>query len=272
MSQPAKDAKSARPKASRRKSTPTATLETPAKSPRAKASEPSGAVAAVAAPLERSLTEEERIESAKYQPRQMPARVFEEERFLFPDTYGVSRVRLLIKDPEWLFAHWDVDPALISSLRTSLGERATALSRLTLRISDVENGGVSIILLPEGSRSWYVRTDSARRSYRAELGLTLPSGEFRKVAESNTVTSPRTGPSDRKAERVLSYGEARHITAAAAFAAGAEERHSSSEAGPWSAPPQGVALSVEPPQPPSAATAKGKKRSARGGASETFRR
>ena len=50
--------------------------------------------------------------------------MFEEERFLFPESYGENRVRLLVKDPEWLFAHWDVDPARARELRDELGERA----------------------------------------------------------------------------------------------------------------------------------------------------
>jgi hypothetical protein len=151
------------------------------------------------------LTEEEQIESAKYLPRDLPPRVFEEERFLFPDSYGRDRIRLLIKDPDWLFAHWDVDKRVFESLRRSLGERGAALTRLTLRVSDVANGGSTQVLLPFGARSWYVRTDRRRRTYRAELGLTLPSGEFRSLAQSNVVMTPPVGPSPRRAQRRVRY-------------------------------------------------------------------
>jgi hypothetical protein len=152
------------------------------------------------------LSDEERIESAKYLPRHTPPkRVFEEERFLFPETYGTNRVRLLVKDPEWLFAHWDVDLRSLSTLRRDVGERAVALSRLTLRVADPGHGGASVILLPPGVRGWYVRADRAPRSYRAELGLTLPSGEFRKLATSNTVTTPRVGPAAGRARRRMHY-------------------------------------------------------------------
>ncbi|HEV8254357.1 MAG TPA: DUF4912 domain-containing protein [Vicinamibacteria bacterium] len=151
------------------------------------------------------LTEEEQIESAKYLPRDLPPRVFEEERFLFPDSYGRDRIRLLVKDPDWLFAHWDVDQRVFESLRRSLGERGAALTRLTLRVSDVANGGSTQVLLPFGARTWYVRTDRRRRSYRAELGLTLPSGEFRSLAQSNVVMTPPVGPSPRRAQRRVRY-------------------------------------------------------------------
>jgi hypothetical protein len=127
-------------------------------------------------------------------PHAVPG-LFEEDRFLFPETHGVDRVRLLVRDPEWIFAYWDVDPAGMKDLGRSLGERGLALSRLTLRVLDPVRGGSSDILLPPGARWWYIRTDSVRRTYRAELGVTLPSGEFRRLAESNTVVTPRVGPS-----------------------------------------------------------------------------
>ena len=110
-----------------------------------------------------------------------------------------------MRDPEWIFAYWDVNPEAMKDLGRKLGERALALSRLTLRVVDPVSGASSDILLPPGARWWYVRTDSARRTYRAELGVTLPSGEFRRLAESNTVVTPRVGPSSERARRRMSY-------------------------------------------------------------------
>jgi hypothetical protein len=171
-----------------------------------------------------ALTQEERIESAKYLPRHLPKRLFEEERFLFPESYGVNRVRLLVKDPEWLFAYWDVDPRSVDTLRNEIGERALALTRLTLRVSDARGRDASVILLPYGARAWYVRAETTPRNYRAHLGWTLPSGEFRPLAESNTVTTPRSGPSSVAAARRVRFGATPEAIAEAAAAPPAEER------------------------------------------------
>ncbi|MBI3932237.1 MAG: DUF4912 domain-containing protein [Acidobacteria bacterium] len=220
------------------------------------------------------LTEEEQIESAKYLPRELPPRLFEEERFVFPESYGINRVRLLVKDPEWIFAHWDVDPQSMESFRADLGERGMALSRLTLKVADVDNGGSSVILLPYGARSWYVRTDSARRSYKAQLGLTLPSGEFRLLAESNTVTTPRVGPSPVKAARRMSYPQAAAVTREQAVAAARDEgRSAAAEAGPWN--PPAAQARVDGSAGPSSAPSAGAKSGAlpeKGGASDVYRR
>jgi hypothetical protein len=206
------------------------------------------------------LSEEDQIRAAKYLPRELPKKVFEEDRFLFPETYGVNRVRLLVRDPEWIFAYWDVSPSSMKDLGRSLGERAFALSRLTLRVIDPVSGGASDILLPPGARWWYVRTDSARRTYRAELGVILPSGEFRLLAESNTVVTPRVGPSAERARRRMSYRDARELPPSAAAAAGLAETEQGVAREPWQA------ASIDGAAEPGATG-----RAARGGASDVFR-
>jgi hypothetical protein len=234
--------KAAAPKAEAPK--PAATRRSPAPRAKAKAPRSTGATRAAlpAVPAKGApagLSEEDQIRSAKYLPRDLPPRLFEEERFLFPETYGVNRVRLLVKDPEWLFAHWDVDPKSIDSMKSGMGERAMALSRLTLRVVDPGNGGSSDILLPPGARGWYIRADETRRSYKAELGITLPSGEFRRLAESNVVVTPRVGPSRERAQRRITFAQAGRLPKEAPVSQREAELRSAgsvSGAGPWKAP------------------------------------
>ena len=221
-----------------------------------------------------ALSDEERIESAKYLPRDLPPRLFEEERFIFPESYGVNRLRLVPRDPQWLFAHWDVDSRSLGDLRNEIGERAVAVSRLTLRISDPDAGGTKVIHVPEGSRSWYVRADSIPRAYRAELGFTLPSGEFRKVAESSTVKTPWSGPSKQTAKGRVRYDQVAPVSSSAA----------SPEPPAWEGDASAIVIDPGPWEPeavaerPAGKTAHEKPRSKggelpdRGGASDTYRR
>jgi hypothetical protein len=225
-------------------------------------------------------SEEEQIEAAKYLPRELP-RLFEEERFIFPESYGQSRIRLLVKDPDWLFAHWDVDPQSLARVRQELGERASALSRLTLRVTDPHNGGENRVLLPEGARSWYVRADRAERSYQAQLGLTLPSGEFRSLAESNTVRTPRSGPSAEGAPRRARYDGstlAEGASSSSSSSAATEPRDSAPPAagpGPWRPDPATAGypgtLAGASPTPSEAGRGRGPGE-APGGASDVYRR
>jgi hypothetical protein len=110
-----------------------------------------------------------------------------------PEPQGANRIRLLARDPGWIFAYWRIDPAAVRRLGEHLGERSIALSRLTLRIVDPRRGTSDDIPLPPGARWWYLRTDGVRRLYRAQLGVTLPSGEFRRLAESDAVVAGGKG-------------------------------------------------------------------------------
>ena len=63
-----------------------------------------------------------------------------------------------------------------------------------------------------------------RRSYKAELGLTLPSGEFRRFAESNTVVTPRVGPSPAAGDNADELRRSRRAFPRDAGAAGRASR------------------------------------------------
>jgi hypothetical protein len=274
----AKPRASAKPKAAAKKAAPAASRARKKAAPRAplaaaparaKATSRRATAKRSAAPVDApravpGLSEEDQIRAAKFLPRELPKRLFEEERFLFPESYGQNRIRLLVRDPEWIFAYWDVKPDSLEELAKKLGERALALSRLTLRVVDPVSGGSSDILLPAGARWWYVRTDSARRTYRAELGVTLPSGEFRRLAESNTVVTPRVGPSPERARRRMSYSDASELAPAAAVAASRADSEQGLASEPW------AAESLDGAAAPSAG-ASARAQAARGGASDAFR-
>jgi hypothetical protein len=268
----------ARPRAKARKDAakpkPEAAPRAPRRSTSRRATAPTRAAAFEPPRAVPGLSEEDQIRAAKFLPRELPKRLFEEERFLFPESYGQNRIRLLVRDPEWIFAYWDVKPESLEDLAKKLGERALALSRLTLRVVDPVSGGSSDILLPAGARWWYVRTDSARRTYRAELGVTLPSGEFRRLAESNTVVTPRVGPSPERARRRMSYRDATELAPAAAAAAGAADSEQGLAHEPWdaesrdgAAEPGATASSARAARTPGASDA-----FRPGGASDAFKR
>jgi hypothetical protein len=260
-----------------------AVAEEPARGPRGKAAKPARSaapsprpspkreaapsVAAEESPAAAGLTDEERIESAKYEPRRARPRVFEEERFLFPQTYGVNRLRLLVKDPEWLFAYWDVDPRSLEALRADLGARASALSQLTLRVFEDQEGGESTFLLPQDTRTWYVQTGATGRPYRAEVGVMLPSGEFRALARSNSVVTPRGARSSQKAKKTVRYDRSRPAGQAPSLPSSGDETPAPDR--PWS-PPLDAGAGPEEDRPRPAP--RGGRNVPRGGASDLHRR
>jgi hypothetical protein len=145
-------------------------------------------------------------------PRRAPARtttarakapVLPSASETLPESYGENRVRLLAKDPRTLYAFWDVDAEAQDALRNELGERGAALSRLTLRVGGEGPAPAVTVMVPEGARGYYLQAEPWRPTFRAQLGFTLPSGEFRVLASSNEVSLPPAGPSPvRATERV----------------------------------------------------------------------
>jgi hypothetical protein len=124
-----------------------------------------------------------------------------EEGFALPRSYGRTRVRVLMQSPGRLYVHWDLSPAVLEDLKAQLGRRAASLARLAIRIHTPESERALLVLLPRGAQSWYVDVPAQRLEYRVELGLVLPSGEFRSIAQGNVLRTPRTTPSPVPAER-----------------------------------------------------------------------
>lgn len=118
-----------------------------------------------------------------------------------PQSYGRTRVRLLMQSPGRLFVHWDLSPGVLEEVKAQLGQRVALLARLAIRITTPGVQRPLLVLLPRGARSWYVDVPGQRLEYRADIGLMLPSGEFRPVAQSNPLRMPRTAPSPVSAER-----------------------------------------------------------------------
>ncbi|HVR72324.1 MAG TPA: DUF4912 domain-containing protein, partial [Vicinamibacteria bacterium] len=137
----------------------------------------------------------------RVEPEDTGAAALPGDEFVFPETYGKTRVRLLMQSPGRLFVHWDLSPGVIDELRAQIGQRAASLARLAIRITTPGAARPLIVLLPRDARSWYVDVPGRRREYRAEIGLMLPSGEFRSVASSNVMRTPRTAPSPVPAAR-----------------------------------------------------------------------
>lgn len=152
-----------------------------------------------------------------------------------PLTYGESHLLLLPRDPQTLFATWDLAPALIESLKSRLGARGFAVSTLTLRLTPA-GGPPAVFHVGRKARSRYLKV-AGGSSFTAEIGFTTPTGRFELAARSVPCFLP-LGPARsafiaHPAPAVASYRAA--PVAAKAVAASAPDA-----AAPASAPAAGV--------------------------------
>lgn len=99
-----------------------------------------------------------------------------------PASYGESHLLLLVRDPQTLFAAWDMAPSTIEALKARIGRRGFAVSTLTLRLTRA-GGGTSEVHVGKKARSRYLKIDGGP-SFIAEIGFTTPAGRFEPMARS----------------------------------------------------------------------------------------
>lgn len=140
-----------------------------------------------------------RVEESKYEITDgEPVRWEDTERFPIPRRYNETRLVLLIRDPNWAFAYWDLTDELRESLQSG-GEA----DELVLRVHDVQgvefngrNSNSSFdIPVQLSDSSWYIYLPNAACGYLLELGI-CSAGRYRCLARSNRVRTPRSRLSD----------------------------------------------------------------------------
>jgi len=117
-----------------------------------------------------------------------PPRGVDPEEGALPDSYGETRLVLLVVDPHLVHTYWEVAPAKLREAQTRAGDSAEAVLRF------YEAAGSFDVNVDLGPRNWYVPLWSAGRSYYTDLGLKDAEGNFFQLARSNVVVTPRTLP------------------------------------------------------------------------------
>lgn len=141
------------------------------------------------------------VERAKFSHPETarPRKVVVEE---IPAQYGENKIILQVRDPWWLHSYWEVTPQALDSLKGRLGDAYWSAKKV-VRVYDVTNiifDGKNAhkffdIEVSADANNWYIDTGGPGRSWCADIGLRLPSGEFITIARSNTVYTPLDVPS-----------------------------------------------------------------------------
>jgi hypothetical protein len=159
--------------------------------------------AAAARNTSSSSSAEEEVERSKYQlgipTKDLSAKVPKD----LPSGYGKDRIVVMVRDPYWLHAYWELTRQAIQRAEAALAQEWHT-SRPILRLLDV--GGhdttstsesiIRDIDIHGGCNNWYLDVSNPPRSYRIDIGYLSRSGRFYVIARSNVVTTPRAGVSD----------------------------------------------------------------------------
>ncbi len=115
-----------------------------------------------------------------------------------PDGYGDSRIVLMPRDPQWVYAYWDIPNSHKQALRQQGGYR------LALRFYDVTDIDISFqrphslqqYECDEIAREWYLPIPVSDRDYIIEIGYLCMDGRWLMLARSARVHVPPVYPSD----------------------------------------------------------------------------
>ena len=114
-----------------------------------------------------------------------------------------DRVVLMVRDPYWLHAYWELASQSVERAQVALAEywhTAKPMLRL-LRVDDINTADCSETVVREveihgGVKNWYLDVSSPPCSFRVEIGYMTTKKRFHVLARSNVVTTPRPGSAE----------------------------------------------------------------------------
>ncbi len=120
-----------------------------------------------------------------------------------PQYYGEDKLVLMVRDPWWLFAYWEITPGRQKQLAHEIDKKEGGDRKTVLRVYDT-SGGLALprfnsffdIELNVYSDNWYIDTGMPDREWVAEIGYRTASGRFFPLVRSNKVRTPAFGISE----------------------------------------------------------------------------
>ena len=103
-----------------------------------------------------------------------------------PDSYGTKKLYLTARDPNILFAYWD-----LSQVQYQEAARAAHDGKVFLEVYVPGEGRVQQIHIWDSHKNWYLQVNRPDTQFVAQLGYYRPDGGFEVLARSSEVRTPR---------------------------------------------------------------------------------
>ncbi len=112
-------------------------------------------------------------------------------------TPAKDRLILMVRDPYWLQAYWEISRQSVERARVALSQN-WYLARPLLRLWEVRRDGISHservfvkdIEIHGRVNNWYINVDNPPRSFEVDIGYATPDRKFFCLARSNIVSTP----------------------------------------------------------------------------------
>lgn len=133
---------------------------------------------------------EQQIEASKYYEPPRIERHVPPQKFELPAGYDENKIILMVRDPYWLYAYWEISNLKITEISLELGEKFKR-SDLVLRVYDASDWRFFDINVSGYINNWYINVGRPNNSFCVDIGFLTPDGYFIAAARSNIVITPR---------------------------------------------------------------------------------
>ena len=111
-----------------------------------------------------------------------------------------DRLVVMVRDPYWLHAYWELSRRSIERARASMGQHWHE-ARPVLRLHEVSRNGTTStarqplrdIAIHGGVNNWYIDVQNPPKHYQVEIGYLSAGRRFYSLARSNVVSTPQSG-------------------------------------------------------------------------------
>lgn len=147
--------------------------------------------------------EQQRVEETKYYVG--PTHEYRKpEEFNFSAGYGDNKIVVMVRDPWWIFAYWEITQEKENEIRNQIGQKGLAAIKSILRVynvTDIEFNGRNAhnsfdIDLHGLANNWYINVGAPNRAWIVDIGIVANNNEFFVLGRSNCIRTPRFGMSE----------------------------------------------------------------------------
>lgn len=137
--------------------------------------------------------------------------VSKEVGYYLPLNYNDNKIILLVRDPYWLFAYWEISNEKREGFIRQFGDLAWNNSKPVIKIVNVTQGKTQYIEINDFANNWYLDVNQPDCIFNAEIGRLFQDDFFITLATSNSVHTPNNKISSSKSVFFANYKDLRTI-------------------------------------------------------------
>lgn len=101
----------------------------------------------------------------------------------------------MVRDTTWAYGYWDFSSETWNWMQNFFAKDRHAKPKL--RLHNIDQHFFQDLDVDLNAKNWYLDLGSPDTAFEAELGILDSAGRFHRIAKSNRIRTPRSGPSEK---------------------------------------------------------------------------